>query len=417
MRILMLAQWYWPVIGGEENHVRSLSAALAGRGHQVSVVTLAQPGQPAEDRDGDVRIHRVRATAQRLPGGHAPGSRQSAPPFPDPEASLALRAICREEAPDIVHAHNWMVHSVLAAGGRRRPKLVLTLHDYGLVCARKTLHYGGVTCWGPGPLKCLRCASAHYGPLKGCVAAAGVRGMRPLMRAAVSRFVPVSSAVAEGSALAELGLPFEVIPNFIPDHLADAAPEDSERLAALPADPYLLFVGGLTPIKGISVLLEAYRRLKSPPPLVLIGYRSSEPMPELENPPPGVSVLYDLPRPAVMAAWKRACLGVVPSVWADPCPTVAMEAMASGVPVVASAIGGLPDIVEDGRSGSLVRASDPLALATAIQSLLDDPGRREAMGRAALERVTSFRESTVVPRIEGLYRSLAGGRSAGRPNA
>lgn len=417
MRILMLAQWYWPVIGGEENHVRSLAAALSRRGHQVSVATLAQPGQPAEDQDGDVRIHRVRATSQRLPGIYASESRQSAPPFPDPEVTLALRRIYREEAPDIVHAHNWMVYSALPAGGRRRPRLVLTLHDYGLVCARKILQYDGIACWGPGPLKCVRCASAHYGPLKGSVTATSVRAMRPLIRAAIGRFVPVSSAVADGNGLARLGLPFEVVPNFIPDELPIAGPDECPQLAALPADRYLMFVGGLTRIKGTGVLLDAYRRLQNPPPLVLIGYRGSERLPELENPPSGVSVLYDLPRAAVMAAWQRACLGLVPSVWADPCPTVAMEAMASGVPVVASAIGGLPDIVEDGRSGSLVPSGDAATLASAIQSLLDDPDRREDMGRAARERVGGFREFAVVPRIEALYRSLAGRREAGRLNA
>ena len=407
MRILLLAQWYSPVIGGEENHVRALAASLAARGHAVSVATLAQGGAPPSvELDGQVRVHRIRATAQRLAGLFDDPGRQSAPPLPDPEATLAIAQVLRAERPDVVHAHNWLLHAYLPLHPASGARLVVTLHDYSLICARKDLVLAGVNCDGPGPVKCLRCASDHYGRLKGPATVAGLWAMQPIERLAVDRFIAVSSAVAAGNRLVASGLPHEVIPNFIPDDAAPPTELESQLAAAVPDEPYLLFVGSFARSKGVHVLLQAYARLQQPPPLVLIGYRTAEQLPELADLPPGVSIHVDWPHGAVLEAWRRSMLGIVPSTWRDPCPTVALEAMAAGKPVVAARIGGLPDMVADGQSGLLVEPGDPASLAGALRSLIQDGGRRDTMGRAGAERVNAFRASTVVPRIEAVYARL-----------
>src|SRR5258708_3921801 len=111
MRILMLAQFYPPTIGGEERHVRNLSIELAARGHAVSVATLWHEGLAEYEMDQGVRIHRIRGTMQRMAALFSEQERQYAPPFPDPEALNAIRHILASEQPDIVHAHNWLVHS------------------------------------------------------------------------------------------------------------------------------------------------------------------------------------------------------------------------------------------------------------------------------------------------------------------
>jgi hypothetical protein len=102
MRILLLSQFYPPVIGGEERHVRNLCAALAQRGNHVSVGTLMHPGSPETELDGAVRVHRLRGTLQRLSGLHTDSERRHAPPFPDPELALALKRLVAQERPDIV---------------------------------------------------------------------------------------------------------------------------------------------------------------------------------------------------------------------------------------------------------------------------------------------------------------------------
>ncbi len=406
MRVLMLAQWYAPVIGGEENHVRGLAAALSARGHSVAVVTLAQPDRPAFELDGAVRVHRIRAAVQRLAWLFADARRQSAPPFPDPALVRQIAAIVRRERPDIVHAHNWLVHSYLPLRRRFAAGLVLTLHDYSLVCAKKNLIYRDRPCSGPAFDKCLRCAAAHYGLPKASAVVVGMRALGGLERRAIDRVVAVSRAVADGNALDGWRVPYEVIPNFIPDEVPSPGPSEVTLLEALPAEPFILFVGGFARLKGVEVLLRAYRRLAAPPPMVLIGYPTSDRLAELVDPPPGVTVLTDWPQTAVMEAWRRSLVGVVPSTWGEPCPTVALEAMAAGRAVVASRVGGLVDIVADGETGLLVEPGDDAALAHAIASLAEDGERRNRMGHAAAARVEAFRAGTVVPRLERLYGNV-----------
>lgn len=138
MRILLLSQFYPPVIGGEERHVRNLGRALAQSGHAVSVGTSALSGSPDTELDGAVRVHRLRGTLQRWSGLYRDSERRHAPPFPDPELMRALRRLVSEERPDIVHAHNWIYASFLPLKAFGDARLVVTLHDYGLVCAKKT---------------------------------------------------------------------------------------------------------------------------------------------------------------------------------------------------------------------------------------------------------------------------------------
>jgi glycosyltransferase involved in cell wall biosynthesis len=108
-----------------------------------------------------------------------------------------------------------------------------------------------------------------------------------------------------------------------------------------------------------------------------------------------------------MRSWIRASVGVVPSVWDEPCPTVALEAMASGRPVVASRVGGLPDLVPDGVAGLLVPPRDAGALGAAVGRLLRDGELRGRMGAAAREHADRFGARTVVDRIEAVYREVA----------
>ncbi len=401
MRVLMLSELYPPYIGGSEQHVRNLSRALVERGHEVSVATVG-PGQPTTTDEDGMRVHRLRSAIQRA-SALLPSGRPYLPPFPDPAVAWALRAIVARERPELVHAHNWMVHSFLPLKRRSGAKLVLTLHDYGVMCAKRSLLYRDRECSGPALAKCLRCAAANYGAGRGTVITLANSTMRrPLLRA-VDMFVPVSAAVARGNELERQRVPFEVIPNFAPDGVADATDARHPALAGLPDQPFWLYVGALSRHKGVPVLLEAYRQVADAPPLVLIG-RPSADGPQIV--PPDVVVLHDLPHAAVMAAWRRSSVGFVPSLFPDPCPTVAIEAMACGVPLIASHTGGLPDLVADGESGVLTAPGDVAALTGAMRRMLERPDQRAAMADAARRRAPEFMASAVVTRLEALYTRL-----------
>ncbi len=137
---------------------------------------------------------------------------------------------------------------------------------------------------------------------------------------------------------------------------------------------------------------------------MLIGYT----LPETPKTfPPNVVVLKNWPHAAVMTAWRHSLAGIVPSIWPDPCPTVAMEAMAVGKPVIASRIGGLPDIVADGQTGILVPPRDADALRAALARLIDDPDLAARMGEAGRARVGAFHASTVTAAIESVYAEVS----------
>jgi glycosyltransferase involved in cell wall biosynthesis len=413
MRILLLAQWYEPIIGGEEVHVGTLAHALARRGHEVVVAALAHPDRPAKHADGPVEVHRLKASVQSIPWVFRDDARQSAPPLPDPRLARGLRKLVGSRTFDIVHAHNWMLYSYLPIRDPSIP-LLLTLHDFSFICAKKVLLYRGAVCSGPGPAKCLGCVTEHYGIVKGPPTLAGLWAMHPVVRRQVDCVISVSEAVSRRNGVDGHGWRSTVIPNFLPDDFGltmadDAAPD------GLPAEPFILFVGSLSHIKGVEVLLDAYRRLPQSlrPPLVLMGYTGTETLEVLREPIPGVSVITDQPRSAVAAACERSLFLVVPSVAEEAFGLVALEAMAMGRPVIASAVGGLPEVVRDGQTGMLTRPGDADHVAAAMESLLQDAARRESLGLAAREWSVQFRESRVVPRIEQLYeRLLATGRAA-----
>lgn len=265
------------------------------------------------------------------------------------------------------------------------------------------MYFDRAPCSGPGLRKCLRCAAHPYGPAKGIVTAVGNMVMAPAEMRAIDIFLPVSQATARGNRLEDLALPFTIVPNFV--SLDTGGPSDSVRayLAQLPDEPFVLFVGDFRRVKGIEVLLHAYATLESRVPLVIIGKPNSE-LPTAI--PQNVHILENWPHDAVVHAWRRCLLGLVPSVWSEPFGLVVLEAMAAGRPVVASRIGGIPDIMVDGETGVLVTPGDAGELQRALAYLLSDPGAMERMGRTAKRRVAMFSAAVVMPQVEELYAAL-----------
>jgi glycosyltransferase involved in cell wall biosynthesis len=403
MRILMLAQTYSPVVGGEERLVEDLSVQLARRGHEVTVATLRQPlGEPPQ-RDG-VRVEQLESSVHGIPGVSVLEERRYAAPLPDPKTTAGLRSLLRDLQPDVVHAHNWLVNSFLPLARGAGAPLVLSLHDYGILCPTKRLFYKGGVCSGPAPLKCMRHAFEHYGAAKGAMIATGTRLSDPWVRRRVDMFLSVSSAVER---LCEVGpgVAHRIVPNFVGELPPPPADAD-EQLAFLPEEPFVLYFGDVAEDKGAAILLAAYGTLEKPPPLVLVGRRSIEGLDQV----PGVIAPGPLSHALAIEVLRRSLFTVAPSIWAEPFGIVALEAAAAGKPVVASDIGGLQDIVADGETGLMVPAGDRVALSAALAQAIADAGMRTRMGAAAAQRAKLFSPEAVVPRFEDAYRDALGAR-------
>lgn len=408
MRILMLAQSFAPIVGGEERMVEDLARELIERGHEVAVGTLRQPDGGGARRERGLRVYELGSTAYRVTHRHRDTSRRHAPPLPDPETARDLRRLLHRERPQVVHAHNWLVHSYLPLD-RGREALVLSLHDYGLLCATKRLRYKGNLCSGPGPLKCIACASRHYGTTRGVVTGVGCRSFEKTVRRHVDVFLPVSETVERLCRITPEETSW-VIPNFIRD--LPPTPTDP-RLDQLPKEPFILFVGDATEDKGAWHLAETYRRLEDHPPLVFIGRCYIEGLAER----PGVSVLGPWPHELAIGALRRSMFTVAPSVWPEPFGLVALEAAAAGKPIVASDIGGLRDIVVDGETGLLVPIEDRRALGEALGRLSTDAELRTRLGEAARARAAEFRAEAIVPRFEQAYELAIARRAESRRRA
>jgi alpha-maltose-1-phosphate synthase len=184
-----------------------------------------------------------------------------------------------------------------------------------------------------------------------------------------------------------------------------------------PARPYVIFVGRITRQKGVPVLLRAAAALDPAAQLVLcagaadtpeLGEEVSTLVAGLQRTRSGVIWIPEmLPKPDIIQLLTHALAFVCPSVY-EPLGIVNLEAMACSTAVVASRVGGIPEVVNEGVTGLLVPPDDPAALADGINLLLRDPARAEAMGAAGRERaVTEFSWDAVAVQTAALYAEFA----------
>lgn len=404
LRLLLVAHGYPPAErAGTEQHAAAVSRALRARGHEVQV--LAATRDPArrqyevvrEVDEGGVVVHRV---VQNLP------TRALAQGERDRAVEEIARRIHDALLPDLVHVH----HLQFLSSGLTFPcPVVYSLHDQWTWCAAGGLGLlpGGAPCPGPSPDRCAPCAAA-WAPRPGPGAAAALalagrlapvvppahlhRALR-LLPAPLRRHLqaprrgaalePVAAASGRNAALAAFGRaatlrlcpsrhlaalaeaqglgPVEVLPHGVPLPARRPAP-------ATRAGP-LLFLGTIAAHKGPDLVVRAWRRAfpGGDPPLVLHGPVQDASL-SLGHPLAG-----PLDREGVAAALAEARALVIGSTWPENQPLVALEARAAGCPVLAPAIGGLPEIVVEGRDGWLYPPGDEAALARLLQRAVRAP--------------------------------------------
>lgn len=195
--------------------------------------------------------------------------------------------------------------------------------------------------------------------------------------------------------------------------------EEVEEATAKQDQPSVLYVGRLDPYKGLDILMQAAEVILSANPAATIDIVGEEtahvhsagllaPVPPALR--PRIWLHGRVPYDELPAYYRRATVCVVPSRWESWGYTVA-EAMAYGTPVVGSRVGGIAESIADGQTGLLVPPGEPAVLAGAVNTLLADPARRAAMGRAARRRAAErFASDGVAARMLDAYRSALGVR-------
>jgi glycosyltransferase involved in cell wall biosynthesis len=381
VRVLLVGNHWTPGPGGAETMMVLTADLLRAAGHEVVPFAVAEEGTlPTPVRN---RLPAPAGDGARTRFGEAWAGTWS------PRAYRSLRLVVEEVRPDVAHVHHIyerLTPAVLDALRHAGVPAVMTLHDYKPVCPNYRLFTDGAPC--------TRCLSGRYvevvrhrcleGSRWRSVAAAVeayAARVRGLYRR-VDRFIAPSAFLRD--RVVEGGLPadrIDVLPNPVV-----AAPEPRQVRAE---PPVVLYASRLVAEKGVHPLLDAAALLPAGVRLRMVGSgrleRQVRARVAAEDLP--VDVLGPRPPAEVAAHLCGAAAAVLPALWWENCPMAVLEAAAVGVPVVASAVGGIPELVADGETGVLVPPGDVAALAGALTALVEDRAGAARMGRGAWSRV------------------------------
>ncbi len=166
VRVLLVSDHYPPFIGGVQRQTKLLTKEFGERGHAVGVATVWQDDLPRYEETDGWPVWRLRQL-RTLPGIAGTPRRRHQPPFPDPVSILELRRVIREFRPSVVHCSGWFSYAAAGALLGSDIPLVVSVREYGFICANASLLQKGIPCSGPGLRKCLSCSQWYYGDARG----------------------------------------------------------------------------------------------------------------------------------------------------------------------------------------------------------------------------------------------------------
>jgi len=401
MKILQVNKFFF-LKGGAEKYFFELSELLVSKGHEVIPFSM----EHAANFPSPYSRYFVSHVEMN---GSGPPSRKlgvAARVVYSGESRRKLRALLGSVRPDVAHLHN-IAHqispSIIGTLKKSGVPVVQTLHDYKLACPAYLMLTGGKVCEA--------CVSGNLCNvvLKRCVRGSALASLVSFVEAAVHRAARTFSAVDAflcpssflRGVMRRAGIPESKLFH-VPLFLA------AETYApSYTRSDYFVYVGRLSEEKGVAHLLEAKRRVPRMRLVVagegglLAGLR------DLASRDAGVSFTGFLPGQELAGVWRNAAFTVVPSVCYENFPYAVLESFAYGKPVVASRIGGIPELVRDGENGFLVEPGDPEGLADRIDWLASNPAEAARMGRAARKEVEEvYSAETHYASVMGHYERI-----------
>lgn len=400
MRILMVNKYLYRR-GGCEAYLFGLSNLLRKHGHVVDFFSTRHPDNtqssvlerffpPYPDYTSRSLPHIIRNSVDML------YSRQ---------ARSGFEQAIKDFRPDIVHLHNFnhqISPSILPVCAAYRIPVVMTLHDYKLVCPTYQLLSHESVCTECRVCSFLPCITNRC---KGSILESILLYLEATLHHNILRsydhinaFVAPSSFVRQ--QVVSAGIPSKKV--FTIPHFIDW-PEISEIEPT--AKSGVVFIGRLSREKGIQVLLEAASM--TPVTWTIVGDGPLRPMVEAAaSTNPRIKYVGYMQPEAVRDLLIRSSVMVMPSVWHETFGMVALESYSCGTPVVASRMGALTEIVEDGQTGLLVEPNNPKALAQAVTALTTDHTRFKRFCKSALMKAREFSPERHYVAISDLYQRL-----------
>jgi glycosyltransferase involved in cell wall biosynthesis len=366
VRVLIVSGIWPPDVGGPASHAPEAAEFLLTRGHEVEVVTTAA-AEPAP------RAYPVHWVSRGLPVGVR-------------HLAATGRIRGRAAGSDVVYSTGMLGRTALGCALARTPFVAKLTQDPAFERALRRRQFDGdpVEFQSSGSARALRAARD-----------------RELRRAA---HVVCPSAFLAG-LVRGWGIPEErisVLPNPTPE-LPELPPRThGDR-------PLLAFAGRMTAPKALGVALEAVAAVPGVE-LALAGDGDEREALEARARELGldgrVRFLGSLPRDEVLALFRHADAALLSSAWEN-FPHTLVEALAVGTPAIATAVGGVPEIVTDGENGLLVGPGDPAALAAAIRRFLADAALRERLTAAAAPSAERFSAGRIYGRLEEILARAA----------
>jgi L-malate glycosyltransferase len=373
----------YPTYGGSGAVATELGLELAERGHEIHFVSYAQPFRLDGFREG-VYFHEVEMDQYPL--------------FEHPPYSLALAVSLHEVARtyelDLIHVHYAIPHATSAwlarqmLNGERGPAVITTLHGTDITLTGLHPSFHGIT---------------RFSILR----SDGLTAVSEFLRRETER----SFGVEEGR--------IRVIPNFIDTRRYRREDKPCHRATLAPGgEKIIMHISNFRAVKRVEDVVTVFARIRQalPARLVLVGDGPDRPRAQQRAAELGVAdaVVFLGKHTSVDELLACADLFLLPSE-SESFGLAALEAMACGVPVVASRVGGVPEVMVDGETGSLLGVGDVEGMGDAAVAILGDADRWERLSRQARARaVEEFDVDRVVPVYESFYREVieAAGGSA-----
>lgn len=407
MRIVLVNKFAYRK-GGADRHCLDLLDLLKSAGHDVSVFGMRHPDNLIWP-DNDLFVSKVDFEHPRSAWAKVRAAGRLLYSF---EAKRKFGALLDRRKPDIVHVHNvyhQLSPSILGEAKKRNIPVVMTLHDLSLAAPNYLLFHDGAVCEITKSNRFFRAVghrcvkNSRLGSFL-CALETWLHRALRLYTDNVDLFISPSRFLE--AKLREYQVPLkriDVVPNFTPRSARPASGDQG----------YALYASRLSEEKGVAVLLEAWKQLPSIPLKIVGSGPEADRLRQLarESHLTNVEFIGHQTGPALDGLIAGARLVVVPSLCYENQPLSVLEAFQAGKPVVASAIGGIPELVEPGTNGLLFPPGNAGALAESVRTLWNDDGLRARMSAANMRKISEFAPDRYLARITTLYENLISGRT------